>query len=56
VGAASRDKPPTEEEGRVIKLSERTRRGLREAIGTPFIIGALVLAFLLIVETVGPAI
>ena len=56
MGAASRDKPPTQKEGTVTKLSERTRRGLREAIGTPFIIGALVLAFLLIVETVASAI
>lgn len=40
----------------MIKLSERTRRGLTEAIGTPTTIGGLVLAFLLIVETVGAAI
>jgi hypothetical protein len=40
----------------VIKLSERTRRGIREAIGTPLVLGGLVLAILLIIENVGATI
>lgn len=37
----------------MIRLSERTRRGLKEAVGTPVILGGLVLAILFIVETIG---
>ena len=34
----------------MIKLSERTRRGLGEAIGTPTFIGGLALAILIVIE------
>lgn len=36
----------------MIKLSERTRRGLGEAIGTPTFIGGLALVILVIIEVV----
>ena len=37
----------------MIKLSERTRRGLQEAIGIPVTLGGFVLAFIIIAEAVG---
>lgn len=36
----------------MIKLSERTRRGLQDAIGIPVILGGFVLAFILIAKAV----